>query len=81
MSVEHKLVPNNGIYTFVTQYSYDSFNVAIGRKMKDGHLDENISKRQLLWDDENCLMAISDNGYVSSYLYNANGDRTVKLLK
>ena len=39
MSVEHKLVQNNGIYTFVTQYSYDSFNVAIGRKMKDGHLE------------------------------------------
>ncbi len=48
--------------------------------MKDGHLEENISKRQLLWDDENRLIA-SDNGYVSTYLYNANGDRIVKLLK
>ena len=52
---------------------------SIGRVMKDGHLEENISKRQLLWDDENRLLAINDNGYVSSYLYNANGDRTVKL--
>lgn len=81
MSVEHKLVPNNGIYPFVTQYSYDSFNVAIGRKMKDGHFEENISKRQLLWDDENRLLTINDNGYVSTYRYDDAGNRTVKLLK
>lgn len=67
--------------TYTYQYDANGNIVldSIGRVMKDGHLEENISKRQLLWDDENRLLAINDNGYVSSYLYNANGDRTVKL--
>ena len=67
--------------TYTYQYDANGNMVldSIGRVMKDGHLEENISKRQLLWDDENRLLAINDNGYVSSYLYNANGDRTVKL--
>ena len=67
--------------TYTYQYDANGNMVldSIGRVMKDGHLEENISKRQLLWDEENRLLAINDNGYVSSYLYNANGDRTVKL--
>ena len=35
--------------------------------------------RQLLWDEENRLLAINDNGYVSNYFYDANGERTVKI--
>ncbi|MBO4807371.1 MAG: type IV secretion protein Rhs, partial [Paludibacteraceae bacterium] len=37
--------------------------------------------RQLLWDEENRLLAINDNGFVSNYFYDANGERTVKLSK
>ena len=67
--------------TYTYQYDANGNMVldSIGRVMKDGHLEEDISKRQLLWDEENRLLAINDNGYVSSYLYNANGERTVKL--
>ena len=36
------------------------------------------SSRQLLWDEENRLLAISDNGFVSNYWYDAAGERTVK---
>ncbi len=36
-------------------------------------------ERQLSWDEENRLRAICDNGYVSSYFYDAGGERTVKL--
>ncbi len=36
-------------------------------------------ERQLFWDEENRLRAICDNGYVSSYFYDAAGERTVKL--
>jgi hypothetical protein len=35
--------------------------------------------RRLLWDEENRLLAVSDNGYVSNYLYDASGERTLKL--
>jgi len=31
-----------------------------------------------LWDEENRLLALSDNGFVSNYWYDAAGDRTVK---
>ncbi|MBQ9637267.1 MAG: hypothetical protein IJV36_05155, partial [Prevotella sp.] len=32
----------------------------------------------LLWDEENRLMAVNENGYVSNYFYDADGQRTVK---
>ncbi|MBP5454890.1 MAG: hypothetical protein J6Y37_00125, partial [Paludibacteraceae bacterium] len=35
--------------------------------------------RQLLWDEDNRLLAINDNGFVSNYFYDSNGERTVKL--
>ena len=31
------------------------------------------------WDEENRLTALSQNGYVSHYWYDANGERTVKM--
>ena len=34
--------------------------------------------RKLLWDEENRLLGVSDNGFVSQYWYDAAGERTVK---
>ena len=31
------------------------------------------------WDEENRLTALSQNGYVSHYWYDADGERTVKM--
>ena len=36
------------------------------------------SRRGLLWDEENHLLGVNDNGYVSTYWYDAAGERTVK---
>ncbi len=36
------------------------------------------STRRMLWDEENRLLAINDNGFVSNYWYDASGERTVK---
>jgi len=36
------------------------------------------NNRKLLWDEENRLLAVSDNGFVSNYWYDASGERTVK---
>ena len=35
--------------------------------------------RQYLWDEDNHLLAINDNGFVSNYFYDAAGERTVKI--
>ena len=35
--------------------------------------------RKLLWDEENRLLGVSDNGFVSQYWYDAAGERTVKM--
>ena len=32
----------------------------------------------MVWDEENRLLAVSDNGFVSNYWYDASGERTVK---
>jgi RHS repeat-associated protein len=63
------------------RYSYDAngnmLYAGSGTRMSDSTMLENNS-RKLLWDEENRLMAISDNGYVSNYWYDAAGERTVK---
>ncbi len=62
-------------------YSYDANGnllcVITGTKNTDGKLIRN-NERKLLWDEENRLLALSDNGFVSNYWYDAAGERTVK---
>ncbi len=62
-------------------YSYDANGnllcVITGTKNTDGSLIKN-NERKLLWDEENRLLALSDNGFVSNYWYDAAGERTVK---
>ncbi len=62
-------------------YSYDANGnllcVITGTKNTDGKLIKN-NERKLLWDEENRLLALSDNGFVSNYWYDAAGERTVK---
>ncbi|GHT17526.1 hypothetical protein FACS189429_1800 [Bacteroidia bacterium] len=65
MSVEYDL---NGNLIYV--------NTA--REKKDGTKTDKNSERKLLWDEENRLEAIDDNGFVSNYWYDAAGERTVK---
>ena len=46
--------------------------------MTDGHRDSSVGERKLIWDEENRLLAVDDNGFVSNYWYDADGERTVK---
>ena len=46
--------------------------------MKDGHNEIGTGERKLIWDEENRLLAVDDNGFVSNYWYDADGERTVK---
>ena len=63
-------------------YSYDKNGnlvyVNTCRMMNDGHRDNHVGERKLIWDEENRLLAVDDNGFVSNYWYDADGERTVK---
>ncbi|MDD4712327.1 MAG: toxin TcdB middle/N-terminal domain-containing protein [Bacteroidales bacterium] len=62
-------------------YSYDANGnlICVNTTQKDADGRQNKSnERKLLWDEENRLLALSDNGYVSNYWYDASGERTVK---
>lgn len=37
-----------------------------------------LSVRQISWDEENRMMALSDDGYLNLYTYDASGERTLK---
>ncbi len=52
--------------------------VNTGRLMNDGHNETGMGERKLIWDEENRLLAVDDNGFVSNYWYDADGERTVK---
>lgn len=46
--------------------------------MTDGHRDNSVGERKLIWNEENRLLAVDDNGYVSNYWYDTDDKRTVK---
>ena len=52
--------------------------VNTSRTKKDGVADEKTAERKLKWDEENRLLASDDNGFVTNYWYDADGERTVK---
>ena len=63
-------------------YEYDAngnlIYVNTSRTKKDGIADEKAAERKLKWDEENRLLASDDNGFVTNYWYDADGERTVK---
>jgi hypothetical protein len=54
-------------------YSYD----ANGNQSGWDH-DKNGTRRHIIWDEENRIMAISDNGRAQHYIYDASGQRVIK---
>ena len=63
-------------------YEYDANGnlvyVNTERTKKDGTTDEKAHERKLKWDEENRLLASDDDGFVTNYWYDADGERTVK---
>ena len=75
---EDKMVKTRSEYAF--DANGNQTQVATGKKSKTGVEELQQSKlRQLHWDEENRLLAINDNGHISSYFYDAGGKRTVKM--
>ena len=69
-------VDNNHTYTYDANGNLVYVNT--GRIKQDGALDSTAAERKLRWDEENRLMASDDNGFVTNYWYDADGERTVK---
>ena len=64
------------------KYEYDANGnlvyINTSRVKKDGKEDEKASEQKFKWDEENRLLAADENGFVSNYWYDADGERTVK---
>lgn len=69
-------VDNSHIYTYDANGNLVYVNT--GRIKQDGALDSTAAERKLRWDEENRLTASDDNGFVTNYWYDADGERTVK---
>ena len=67
---------NNHTYTYDANGNLVYVNT--GRIKQDGTLDSTAAERKLRWDEENRLTASDDNGFVTNYWYDADGERTVK---
>ena len=67
---------NNHTYTYDANGNLVYVNT--GRIKQDGALDSTAAERKLRWDEENRLTASDDNGFVTNYWYDADGERTVK---
>ena len=69
-------IENNHVYLYDKNGNLVYVNTR--RMMKDGHNEVGTRERKLIWDEENRLLAVDDNGFVSNYWYDADGERTVK---
>ena len=59
--------------TFATFPNGNLTYKCVARKRLDGGATPKMSERKLLWSGDNRLRALSDNGYVSLYWYDADG--------
>ena len=73
---ESENVNNNHAYEYDANGNLVYVNTS--RTKKDGVADEKTAERKLKWDEENRLLASDDNGFVTNYWYDADGERTVK---
>ena len=76
MPSESENVNNNHAYEYDANGNLVYVNTS--RTKKDGVADEKTAERKLKWDEENRLLASDDNGFVTNYWYDADGERTVK---
>ena len=64
------------------KYEYDTNGnlvyINTSRVKRDGKEDEKTGEQKYKWDEENRLLAADENGFVSNYWYDADGERTVK---
>ncbi len=72
-----KIITNNHFYAYDLNGNVTEVN--IGKTRADSSIVDNVNRRKIIWDENNRLEAISDNGFISNYWYDAKGDRVVKM--
>ena len=64
------------------KYEYDLYGnlvyINTSRVKINGKEDDKASEQKYKWDEENRLLAADENGFVSNYWYDADGERTAK---
>ena len=64
------------------KYTYDANGnlvyINTSRVKHDGKEDDRATEQKYKWDEENRLLAADENGFVSNYWYDADGERTAK---
>ena len=65
--------PNTATHIGEHSYAYDADGSMILREH-----DQNNQKRQIVYDEENRMLALADNGKASHYIYDAAGERIIK---
>ena len=65
-------------YFTIQETSLITTFINTGRMMRNGHNDARTSEQKFKWDEEKRLLAVDENGFVSNYWYDADGERTVK---
>ena len=68
---------NNG-HKYIYDANGNLVYINTSRVKKDGKEDEKASEQKYRWDEENRLLTADENGFVSNYWYDADGERTVK---
>ncbi len=66
-------------YEFDKNGNMTSVSVAPNEQQSSEAAEQNDVLKSFLWDEENRLLAVNNNGSVSCYFYDAAGERTVKL--
>jgi RHS repeat-associated protein len=63
-------------------YQYDANGnlvyVNTAKEKQDGTNNSGSNEKKYLWDEENRLQAVNINGFISSYWYDASGERVIK---
>ncbi|QII70328.1 type IV secretion protein Rhs [Apibacter sp. B3706] len=72
---EKRIEEKNYEYEFTGNLIYVSTDL----EKKDLNSSSKTHERKLLWDEENRLLALYDNGFVSNYIYDASGERVIKI--
>ena len=60
-------------------FTYDASGNQSLKTLTEKSGQEKVGERKLIWDEGHGLIAASVNGFVSHFIYNAVGERTVKL--
>ena len=68
---------NNG-HKYIYDANGNLVYINTSRVKKDGKEDAKTTEQKYRWDEENRLLAADENGFVSNYWYDADGERTVK---